>query len=767
MATGILTPVVQYLVQLLDEEVRLLGGVKDEVKSLQRELSLINTYLEDSEGKRNVHPIEKVVVGQIREVAYEAEDVIDIFILNTAKHGKRNAMGKLFDGYEKTRHTVAKKIECLNKEINKIFANRTKYASERAETSVAAESEESLHRRRREVEEDDVVGFDRRSKRLLQQLTEGDPKLDVISIIGMGGLGKTTLAKKIYNKESINSHFDCCLWVCVQDFSSRELLFKILKETPIYSDELTRNLQDISEVELKKKYLVQKLFNYLQGKRYLVVMDDIWKPVVWDEVRSAFPDNSNGSRILITSRIKGVALIDASLGTPPYDLPFLNKNESWELFRKKLFLGGKCPPELETLGRQLAEGCGGLPLSILELGSLLASKDKTHRALSRYVDNVNSFLPECKKILALSYTHLPRNLKLCFLYLGVFPRDFEIPARQLIQLWIAEEFISQTNDRLNMEDVAKDELEKLIDGSLVQVASKSTVGGAKTCRIHDILQDLCISESKEDKFLEVLRDSDLSFENQFRARRLSIHGNNTDPYISLNQSYRSRSLLFFSKDTYNFDPNHWKWILESFKLLRVLNFGCVDLYAIPASIEEMIHLRYLRIKSNKLKVIPTSICNLTYLETLDMRGTFLKCLPSGIWKLRRLRNLYVSGPVKLPDDWKPDFTTLWNLQVLSTVSLNPRTANHIVRAKLPNVRKLGLWFKSDQSNYDVADVLKSIVDLGKLRILKIINYSDQPLPNSFSSTITKITLRQVCLRASGFMLELGTLPNLQILKLQH
>jgi hypothetical protein len=125
----------------------------------------------------------------------------------------------------------------------------------------------------------------------------------------------------------------------------------------------------------------------------------------------------------------------------------------------------------------------------------------------------------------------------------------------------------------------------------------------------------------------------------------------------------------------------------------------------------------------------------------------------------------VSGPMKLPDGWKPDFTTLWNLQVLSTVSLNPRTANYIVRAKLPNVRKLGLWFKPDQSNYDVADVLKSIVNLGKLRILKIINSSDQTLPNSFPSTITKITLEQVCLRASGFMLELGTLPNLQILKL--
>jgi hypothetical protein len=137
------------------------------------------------------------------------------------------------------------------------------------------------------------------------------------------------------------------------------------------SDELTRQLEGMSEYQAKE-CLVEKLCVYLQGKRYLVVMDDIWKTEVWNEVKYAFPNNSNGSRILITSRIKEVAL-HSSL-TPPYFLQFLNKDESCELFLKEVFRGGECPAELETLGRQIAEGCRGLPLSIVVLGGLLAAK---------------------------------------------------------------------------------------------------------------------------------------------------------------------------------------------------------------------------------------------------------------------------------------------------------------------------------------------------------------------------------------------------------
>jgi len=198
MADSVVSFLLENLTRLISQESKLLGEVEDQVKLLQNELSLINIFLKNTEGKRHDNELVKQVVRQIRDVAYEAEDVIDTFIMTVTKHRRRNAtLGKFIPSADRAIafHQVAKKIESIriiNKGIND---NRSKYGVEIAESYGGdAEAEVKLHSRRRYVEEDQVVGFGHDTKVLMRQLIEGSLQLNVVSIVGMGGLGKTTHA---------------------------------------------------------------------------------------------------------------------------------------------------------------------------------------------------------------------------------------------------------------------------------------------------------------------------------------------------------------------------------------------------------------------------------------------------------------------------------------------------------------------------------------------------------------------------------------------
>ncbi|BAT91179.1 hypothetical protein VIGAN_06249100 [Vigna angularis var. angularis] len=603
MADSVVSFVLDHLAQLAAREANLLYGVEDRVQSLQYELQMIKDLLNTTKRKKGM---EHTVVNQIRDVAHLAEDVIDTFVAKVSIYKRRTLLGRMLRGFGQARllRHVADKIDKLKTTLNEIRDNKDKYDAFREATNQSAAEEEeekerlqSLHKLRRDVEEEHVVGFVKDSKDVVKRLQEGGSNRKVVSIVGMGGLGKTTLARKVYNSSQVKHHFDCCAWVYVSnECRVKELLLGLLKQLlPNFQQQRSGNKKGKKSVEdvnnLSEEQLKKQVLKCLEKKRYLVVIDDLWKRWDWDEVQHAFPDNNRGSRILITSRLKEVAL-HAGDDVPHY-LQFLSKKESWELFCRKVFKGENCPSDLETLGKQMVQSCRGLPLSVIVLAGLLAKKEKSHREWSKVVGHVNWYLTRDETqvkdiVLKLSYDNLPRTLKPCFLYLGLFPEDFEIPVMSLLRQWVAEGFIQDTGNR-DPDDVAEDYLYELIDRSLVQVPRVDWKGDLEKFQVHDLLRDLCISESKEEKVFEVCTDNNILIPT--KPRRLSIHSNMGHYISSSNNDHSCIRSLFLFGPQYDAGGREWKWLLDECKLVRVLEFGSNCCHKIPSNLENFIHLR--------------------------------------------------------------------------------------------------------------------------------------------------------------------------------
>lgn len=306
-------------------------------------------------------------------------------------------------------------------------------------------------------------------------------------------------------------------------------------------------------------------------------------------------------------------------------------------------------------------------------------------------------------------------------------------------------------------------MEELIDRSLIQVAKRRLDGGFKTCRIHDLLRDLCISESAEEKFLEV--HSDVNLSPMSKRRRISIHFAN-HPYVSSNpcEPSNNRSVIGFGGVVGVESPldkgYDLKWLCENNKLVRVVELSNMDICClIPKEIENLDLLRYLSISSGARHVIPAdSICNLWNLQTLDMRNSKIECLPKGIWKLQKLRHFYLDGPTSLPIT--DNEAALPNLQVLTGIALNHNTESLLAKARFPNLRKLGLYSSREVKS----GLLSSIHPLRHLQTLKICKYLNLSNPSSLQLILTKITLLDVLVVSVSIWTVLGSLTNLQILK---
>ncbi|KQK16590.1 hypothetical protein BRADI_1g29427v3 [Brachypodium distachyon] len=653
MAESAVSTVLGGMGNLAVEETRFLCGVTLQVSFLKDELMRLQAYLKDADTKwRSGNARVAVLVSQIRDAAYEAQNVIE-----TADYiEKRNRLKKGFMGAISryaclpsdlvTLHKVGAEIQRVKEKLDRIFASAENLKIDLDNTGVVEDAFPQDFGVTYQYSQDDVVmvGFEDEHKELVDKLIDNDESmLSAVSIVAMGGAGKTTLARKIYTSSRVKEHFDTIAWVTVsQTFKGIELLKDIMKQITGKKNE---SVNHTLEHEVGKE-----IHDFLLENKYLVVLDDVWETDTWEQLNrkvKAFPDAANGSRVLLTTRKEDVAN-HVQMPTHVHPLKKLDEEKSWKLFSSKALppyrrSGIRDVDEFEKLGRKLAKKCDGLPLALAVLGGYL-SKNLNRQAWSSILLDWPSTKngQMMRNILARSYKDLPNHyLRSCFLYLAAFPEDYEIDVADLINLWIAESFIPDTPNH-KLEETALKYVTELVQRSLVQIVDETReLGRIERIRIHDILRDWCIEEARKDGFLDVIDKTT----GQAGASSL-------DKLVSYRSCFQNlsddispgtpnvRTLVCFKLSSVS---------LPKLRFLRVLCIKDSRLEGFSRVIVGCIHLRYLGLLNCEGVMLPSSIGQLLYLQTIDLTLTRLNSVvPNSLWDIPSLRHAFLGGNLFSP-----------------------------------------------------------------------------------------------------------------------
>ncbi|OAY62995.1 Disease resistance protein RPM1 [Ananas comosus] len=688
----------------------------EDINEIKDELESMLSFLQIAERLKEKDESTKTFIKQTRELAFDIEDIIDEF---TYKLGEEQG-GVLHKIVKRCRNITTRRR--LSKRLNKIkikLQNNEKERRERyymsrmeneARSLIAAGGSKSPAEFSHFVEEDDIVGIDKYRDLLLEWLKDEDEQQRqpmIISVLGMGGLGKTTLVTHVYS--IIKAFFDACAWVAVsQSYETRDLLRQILKE--FYREDREKREAPNNIETMDYRSLVETIRTYLQCKKYVLILDDVWSTDVLDNIQVALMNSNSKSRIVLTTRIRDVALLANEHRM--FELEPLEADDSWDLFCKNAFWKSAnkiCPPPLEQCAKKIVEKCGGLPLAIVSIGRLLSFREQTgfewekvYKDLEWYLTNNESKLHEkVHGILKLSLDDLPHYLRNCFLYCSSFPEDYTIESDKLIWLWVAEGFIEERER--TMEEVAEDYLNELVRRCLLQVVYRDEVGRVCACRMHDIIRVLALSESKELSFCMVYEHS-WTILQRSKVRRLSLLSNITN--YCTEGKYHLRSVLVFLNYMSN---DSLKSVLRSSKFLRVLELGGVLIEKLPSEICNLFNLHYLGLRATKIKELPRSIGKLQNLQILDISGSKIEKLPKGITSLQKLRHLvfskYILWGVKAP-------LGIWRLKGLQT--LRPIEATTEIVRNVEALTELRTFGIKGVRTHHCADLWNSITKMNHL-----------------------------------------------------
>ncbi|RDX97445.1 putative disease resistance protein RGA1, partial [Mucuna pruriens] len=680
MAEGLLFNIIERLISKLGHLVVENWRMRDDLERLVENMSDIKAVVLDAEEQQGTNHQLQVWLDKLKDALDDADNLLDDF---STEDKKRQVMTKdkkakkvriFFSSSNPLLFTfkMTKRVKDIGKRLEVLNVDRRRFSLTNCNLEQRVVKQRETHSF---IREEYVIGREREKNHLVGLLLntnrDMEENVSVISIVGIGGLGKTALAQLLYNDVAVQLHFELKMWVCVSnDFDVKTIANKIIESKS--NDEMDRVQQ-----ELRKK---------IEGKRYLLVLDDIWNEdrEHWLQLMTLLMDGAQGSKIIITTRSEKVAKITSI--SSPFFLKSLDEEQAWKLFSQLAFENGKEPEnrKLVSIGKQIVKKCSGVPLAIRSVGSLMYSmetendwlnfKDKDLVKIDEQGGNV------VFELIKLSYDHLPFHLKKCFAFCSLFPKDYPIYKKELIKLWVAQGFVQSSNKNICLEDDGDEYFMNLVHRSFFQDIRRCLIfNDIYCCKMHDLVHDMAKFVSRNDCVTVTEEGQHIDKQTHHVSFGFPLDSSSHVP-SSLLKANKLRTFLLpqheYAKQLYgelSLGESACNLIMSSLEQLRVLDLNHLNSRMLPSCIDMLTHLRYLDISFNEqIEVLPRSITKLNNLETLLLKGcSSLRELPSNLWKMISLRHLDLDGCLNLT--FMPrGIGQLSNLQTLTLFVLNKK-----------------------------------------------------------------------------------------------